>query len=108
MAESFDNETGNRGREEREFESAVGSREKRILKARRGEDRGALFWVGMFGLVGWSVALPTLAGICAGICMDRRWPSHVSWTLTMMFVGLVLGCLTAWHWVRRESRGNKK
>lgn len=108
MAESSDNEAGNHGRKEREFETAVGSREKRILKARRGEDRGAIFWVGMFGLVGWSVAIPTFVGICAGRCIDDRWPSHVSWTLSLMFLGLVLGCLTAWHWVRRESRDDRK
>ena len=31
------------------------------------------------------------------------WPSRVSWTLMLLFVGMVLGCLNAWYWVKRES-----
>ena len=95
--------SGNHDRDAREFEEAIGSQEERSLKAQR-EPRGILFWVGMFGLVGWSIAVPTLVGVGAGICIDDRWPSDVSWTLTLLFAGLIVGCLTAWHWIRKESQ----
>jgi ATP synthase protein I len=60
--------------------------------------------LGMFGLVGWAVAIPTLIGIAVGIWIDKRWPSPYSWTLMLLVIGVVVGCLNAWYWVRRESR----
>lgn len=62
------------------------------------------FSLGLFGLVGWSVTLPTLAGVALGVWIDRHWPGRVSWTLTLLLVGVALGCANAWHWVEHESR----
>lgn len=82
----------------------VGSKAARRIKA-RGERRHNLwFGLGMFGLVGWSVAIPTVAGIALGVWVDATWPSRVSWTLTLLFAGMVLGCLNAWRWLKREGR----
>jgi ATP synthase protein I len=58
----------------------------------------------MFGMVGWSVAVPTLLGIALGVWLDRRFDGRISWTLTMLFLGVALGCWTAWYWIERESR----
>ena len=82
----------------------VGRKAERRLKARRQQDRGLWFGLGMFGLVGWSVAVPTLLGIMIGLWLDSRSESQVSWTLTFLIFGVILGCLNAWYWVRRESR----
>jgi len=57
----------------------------------------------MFGLVGWSVALPTLLGILIGSWIDMLLPGRVSWTLTMLILGLFVGCANAWYWIQRES-----
>jgi ATP synthase protein I len=83
---------------------AVGSKENRRIRARQEGDRGVWFGLGMFGLVGWSVAIPTLIGIAVGIWIDKRWPSSYSWTLMLLVMGVMVGCLNAWYWVRRESR----
>ena len=82
----------------------VGEKEKRRIKARQEKDHGLWFGLGMFGLVGWSVAIPTLIAIAVGVWIDRRWPGPYSWTLMCLFIGVVLGCLNAWYWVKRESR----
>lgn len=58
----------------------------------------------MFGLVGWSVAVPTVMGAALGIWIDARLDSRISWTLTFLFIGLAIGCLLAWYWVKKESR----
>jgi ATP synthase protein I len=34
--------------------------------------------------------------------LDKRWPGQMSWTLTMPFVGVVLGCMNAWCWIVKE------
>jgi ATP synthase protein I len=88
------------------FKREVEGKQTRKLRARREreEDRRVWFGLGMFGLVGWSVAIPTLIGIALGVWIDMTWPSRVSWTLMLMFIGVILGCLNAWYWVQRESR----
>lgn len=80
----------------------VGRRETRKLLARRRRGQGVWFGLGLFGLVGWSVALPTLVGVALGVWLDRNWPGRVSWTLTLLLVGLALGSLNAWFWFGKE------
>jgi ATP synthase protein I len=93
-------------RREEEIGEEIGRKAGRRLKARSEKDRGVWFGLGMFGLVGWSVAVPTVLGIALGLWLDAKLDSAISWTLTMLFVGVVLGCLNAWYWVKRESRHN--
>lgn len=76
----------------------------RMEAARRGRRESAWYGLGMFGLVGWSVAVPIVGGIALGLWIDRRWPGDVSWTLTLLLAGTVLGALNAWYWIQRERR----
>lgn len=80
----------------------VGRRAERKLRARRESRRTAWFGLGMFGLVGWSVAIPTVLGAALGVWLDGRRPGPVSWTLTFLIIGVALGCLNAWYWVKEE------
>jgi len=87
-----------------DLEKQVGVKESRKMKGRREKDRSIWFGLGMFGLIGWSVAIPTLIGVAVGIWIDNTWPSRFSWTLMLLFIGVILGCVNAWYWVKRESR----
>ena len=58
----------------------------------------------MMGLIGWSVAIPALAGTALGIWLDGHHPGSHSWTLTLLIVGLAIGCFNAWHWVDKEDK----
>jgi ATP synthase protein I len=89
---------------EETFRTHVGAKEARKLKARREPPHDLWFGLGMFGLVGWSVAIPTLLGVAIGIWLDVTWPWRLSWTLMLLGIGILLGCLNAWYWVTRESR----
>jgi len=77
----------------------VGSTQDRMVRA-RGEKNS--FWnsIAVLGVVGWSVALPTLIGVAAGLWIDRHWPSRFSWTLMLLVAGLILGCANAWLHVK--------
>jgi len=55
-------------------------------------------------MVGWTIAITTIIGVTLGIWIDRKWPSSYSWTLTLLFIGLIIGCMNAWYWVNKESR----
>jgi ATP synthase protein I len=81
----------------------VAAKEARKLKARENKRRTIWFGLGMFGVVGWSVAVPTVIGTVLGSWIDHHFPSRVSWTITLMLTGLAVGCLTAWRWVKTES-----
>jgi ATP synthase protein I len=86
------------------FGREVGAKAARKLKARRNAQQGVWFGLGMMGLVGWSVVVPTLLGTVLGIWLDNDHPGKYSWTLTFLIIGLCLGCLNAWYWVDKEDK----
>ena len=81
----------------------VGAKAARKLRAQRHVTRTVWFGLGMMGLIGWSVAIPTLLGVALGLWLDDVAHSGFSWVLSMLVVGLAVGLLNAWYWVRRES-----
>ncbi|SMP52085.1 AtpZ/AtpI family protein [Anoxynatronum buryatiense] len=72
------------------------------IKAKTEKD-DIMFGLGVFGIVGWSIAIPTLMGVAAGAYLDNRFPTGFSWTLTLLFAGILAGCFNAWHWVKEKS-----
>lgn len=86
------------------FAKKIQSKEGRKKRARERDGRGILFGMGMFGLVGWSVAIPTVLALALGVWIDARYATRFSWTLMMLAVGILIGCLNAWYWIREESQ----
>ncbi len=82
----------------------VGQQAERKLRARRNGPQDVWFGLGMMGLIGWSVAVPTILGAVIGIWLDKHYASSHSWTLALLVGGLVLGCLNAWRWVDRQDK----
>ena len=85
------------------FSREVGAKAARKLKARRNPTQGVWLGLGMMGLIGWSVVVPTLLGAALGIWLDNRHPGKHSWTLALLVAGLGIGCLNAWRWVSKED-----
>ena len=86
------------------FSRQVGAQAARKLKAQREATRSVWFGLGMSGLIGWSVTVPTLLGAALGIWIDERYPSTYSWTLMLLLMGLIIGCMNAWHWVHSQYK----
>jgi len=80
----------------------VASKQERMVRARDQKDP---IWssIAILGVVGWSVSLPTLIGVAAGVWIDHRWPSRFSWTLMLLLAGVVIGCVHAWLRVRGDQ-----
>ena len=76
---------------------------KRKLKARSRQNH---IWsgFGIFGLIGWSVALPSVLGALFGAWLDTHYPGSHSWTLVLLVGGLCVGCGIAVHWVIKEQK----
>ncbi|MCB0625498.1 MAG: AtpZ/AtpI family protein [Saprospiraceae bacterium] len=90
--------------EESDLGKEVASKAARKIKARKKGLHSVWTGIGMFGLVGWSVVVPSLLGAALGYWLDRRYPGEHSWTLTFLLVGIVAGCLNAWYWIQKENR----
>lgn len=86
----------------------VGGKAERKLKARRRGAPTVWFGLGMMGLIGWSVAVPTLLGAGLGLWLDAHHPGAHSWTLALLVAGLLIGCLNAWHWVAKEEKAMRE
>jgi len=85
------------------FAGEIGAKAARKIKARK-STQGVWLGLGMMGLVGWSVVVPTLLGAALGIWLDKHHPGKHDWTLALLVGGLALGCLNAWFWVAKEEK----
>ena len=79
----------------------VASKQERMIRARGQKDP---LWssIDILGVVGWSVAIPTLIGVAAGLWLDHHWRTRFSWTLMLLLAGLVIGCTHAWLRVKGD------
>ena len=90
------------------FSREVGAKAARKLKARRNSKQGVWFGLGMMGLIGWSVVVPTLLGAALGLWLDKHHSGKHAWTLALLVAGLTIGCLNAWHWVAKEDKAMRE
>ena len=105
MSEKSDSKSA---KERTAFSREVGAKAARKLKARRNATPGVWFGLGMMGLVGWSVAVPTVLGAALGIWLDKRHPGSHSWTLALLVAGLAIGCFNAWIWIAKEDKAMRE
>ncbi len=91
-------------KDDADFAGTVSRKAARKLKARRNSGSGVWFGLGVMGLIGWSVAVPTLLGAALGIWLDSHHPGAHPWTLALLMGGLTIGCFIAWHWVVQQDK----
>lgn len=90
------------------FTEQVGNKAGRHLRAQRRKPHSVWTGFAFFGLIGWSVVVPTLLGAALGLWLDHHHSGGRSWTLALLVAGLVLGCLNAWRWVEKEQAEIKR
>jgi ATP synthase protein I len=88
---------------DRDFAGQIGAKAARKIKARRSV-AGIWFGLGMMGVIGWAIVVPTLLGAALGLWLDSHYRGPRSWTLALLVGGLVLGCFNAWRWVEKEDK----
>jgi len=87
------------------FSREVGAQAARKLQSLKKPKQSVWLGLGMMGLIGWSVVIPTLLGTALGIWLDDYYPSsRHSWTLALLVAGLMIGCFNAWVWVNKEDK----
>jgi len=90
------------------FTEQVAKKEALRQKGLRHKDETVWFGLGMMGLVGWSVVVPTLLGAALGLWLDKHHPGKHAWTLALLVAGLIVGCFNAWHWVAKEEKAMRE
>ena len=85
-----------------DFGNIIKQKEARKLKTLAEKKQSEWFGLGMFGMVGWSVVVPTFLGAMGGIWLDKHYIQTFSWTLTGLILGLAIGCFIAWNWIIKE------
>jgi len=80
------------------------ARQARRMKSSR-DDPGPspLRGIGTFGMIGWSIAVPTVGGAFLGLWLDRVAPQAFSWTIALILAGVVLGAFIAAAWISKEG-----
>lgn len=86
------------------FSAEVGKKEKMKLKALRKKKGSVWAGLGLFGVVGWTIVVPTIIGVVAGRWLDKSYPEFFSWTMSLMMAGLLIGCAAATYWIKKEYR----
>jgi ATP synthase protein I len=85
----------------------IGAKAARKIKARK-STQGVWFGLGMMGLVGWSVVVPTLLGAALGLWLDQHHPGKHAWTLALLVVGVAIGCVNAWYWIAQQDKAMRE
>lgn len=85
-----------------QLEAAVRQRQARRERWQREGERSIGRNLAMIGMLGWTIVLPTLAGIFIGRWLDRSFHSGIFWTLGLLVAGLVAGCSMAWRRMHSE------
>ncbi|MET4025375.1 ATP synthase protein I [Marinobacter sp. MBR-99] len=88
-------------------EDDIGRRARRLKKARENPGVSPLRGLGAFGMIGWSIAVPTVGGAFLGLWLDRTVPQDFPWVLALILGGVTLGGFIAWAWIGRESKGEE-
>ena len=56
------------------------------------------------GAAGWYIPVPTVLGAFLGQWLDKTYPyKTVSWSLNCLLLGLAVGMLNMWFWLKREG-----
>lgn len=86
-----------------EAASEIESAARRLQASREAPPPSPLAGLGTFGMIGWSVAVPTVGGVFLGLWLDRVAPQNFSWTVALLLGGAVIGSVIAWRWTAREG-----
>jgi len=78
-------------------------RAQRMEESRNAPKYSPLSGLGVFGVVGWSVAIPTVAGAFLGMWLNRVAPQDFSWPIALILGGVVIGALVAWSWIDKNQ-----
>lgn len=86
---------------DKRFSGEIEKSAKELLKARK-EGPGFWHYASIIGVGGWVFVIPIVAGAYLGRFLDRKIQSGVSWTITLIIIGIFAGGYNVWLFYFRE------
>ncbi|SOB77103.1 ATP synthase protein I [Marinobacter sp. LV10R510-11A] len=80
---------------------------ERMKRARTEPGFSPLRGLGAFGIIGWSIAVPTVGGAFLGLWLNKVVPQTFSWPIALILGGVVVGGIIAWSWIDKEGPNQK-
>lgn len=80
---------------------------ERMKRARSEPGFSPLRGLGAFGIIGWSIAVPTVGGAFLGLWLNKVVPQTFSWPIALILGGVVVGGIIAWSWIDKEGPNQK-
>ena len=78
---------------------------KRMKSARDNPGPSPLRGISTFGMIGWSIVVPTVGGAFLGRWLDYAHPQTFSWTIALILGGVVVGAFIVMGWIKKEENG---
>lgn len=88
---------------DRRLSEKVDKSAEELMKA-RGEKSRFWHYAQILGVGGWLFAIPVVAGAYVGRYMDRKVGGEISWTITLIIVGIAVGAYNIWYFLLRRSQ----
>lgn len=83
--------------------ASIRRRAQRMQDTRDARKYSPLSGLGVFGVIGWSVAIPTVGGAFLGGWLNRVAPQSFSWPIALILGGVVVGAMVAWNWIDKHQ-----
>lgn len=80
---------------------------ERMKRSRDEPGVSPLHGLGAFGIIGWSIAVPTVGGAFLGLWLNDVAPQNFSWPIALILGGVVVGGIIAWGWIEKEGPDHK-
>lgn len=87
----------------RRFSKTVENSAKDLVKARK--ERSTLWHnASIIGIGGWLFVLPVVGGAYLGWYLDKKVPIGISWTITLIILGIISGLYNLWFYFRGSGK----
>jgi ATP synthase protein I len=87
----------------KKFSEKVEKSAEELMKARK-EKSGFWHYAQILGVGGWLFVIPIVAGAYLGRYMDEKTGGDISWTITLIIIGMAVGIYNIWYFLLRKSQ----
>ncbi len=78
---------------------------KKARALERTDNRRIILNAACLGTYGWHMSVPVFTGVILGRFLDEHTPlAHVSWTLTLIIAGTLIGFYNANKWLQKAGK----
>ena len=82
----------------------IAEKGRRKLQAKNRNDITIWSQLGVLGIIGWTISFPIVMGAALGWFIDKKLGNGHRWALSLLVIGLIIGCWNAWYWISKQCK----